>query len=71
MLDIWIDNRETDGREERYHQERSPVDWFRSPQLMIAKATVPVLSYPMPRRWISDAARRNRGGNSVFFFDPL
>lgn len=30
-------------REERYHQERSLVDWFRSPQLMIALATVPVL----------------------------
>ena len=43
------------------------MDWFRSPQLMIAKATVPVLSYPMPRRWISDAARRNRGGHQRLF----
>lgn len=39
-------------------------------QLMIALVACSGRLYPMPRRWISDAARRNRAAISVFFSSP-
>ena len=39
-------------------------------QLMIALVACSGRSYPMPRHWISDAARRNRGGHQRLFFAP-
>lgn len=45
-----------------------PGGLFTHWQLMIALVACSGRSYPMPRRWISDAARRNRGGHQRLFF---
>ena len=70
MLDIWIDSRRPMGARSVTIVKVSG-GLVPPPQLMIAQATVPVLSYPMPRRWISDAARRNREPTASFYFVPM